>query len=208
MTERDRDEFAVGLDGPEQEFVVSSSRFVGRVFAVQDPAVAAQRVAAVRRILHDATHHAWAYRLGPPEEPRERFDDDGEPSGSAGRPLLRAIAGRGWFDTLVVVTRWFGGVKLGTGGLARAYGEAARLALVAAPVEVRLRTVRMHATCGFEDLGAVEAALARAAHDVARVDRSFEPGPRFAIEARRSGADALRVAILDATAGRAKVAPV
>lgn len=205
MSARDPDEVLVGIDGPEVEHVVSGSRFVGRTYAVGDPESAARRLAVVRRIFHDATHHAWAYRFGPPEEPRTRFDDDGEPSGTAGRPILRAIEGAGVHDVLAVVTRWFGGVKLGTGGLARAYGEAAVLALAAAPPSVAVRTVALAVACAFEDLGAVEAVIARAGADVVGVARAFEPQPRFTVHVRRSRTATVRAALVEATAGRASL---
>lgn len=78
--------------------------------------------------MYDATHHCTAYRVGA-EDPIERFNDDGEPSGTAGPPILRRIESSGLTNILVVVTRYYGGTKLGTGGLIRAYGESAQLAI-------------------------------------------------------------------------------
>lgn len=80
----------------------------------------------------DATHHCWAFRLFSGGEVRQRGSDAGEPSGTAGKPILSALEGADLFDAAVIVVRWFGGVKLGTGGLGRAYRDTAAQALAAA----------------------------------------------------------------------------
>src|SRR5690606_18787347 len=120
-------------NGPEAETRVRGSRFLGQAFRISSLEESAAAIAIIRRGYHDATHHCWALRLGPPETPFERSDDDGEPSGTAGAPILAVLRRAELFDALVVVTRSCGGTKLGTGGLARGYGEAARAALTAAP---------------------------------------------------------------------------
>jgi len=84
---------------------------------------------SLRKRYHDATHHCWAYRLGWAESLACRSSDDGEPSHTAGEPILRSMEERGISDASLVVVRYFGGVKLGTGGLARAYKSAARQVL-------------------------------------------------------------------------------
>lgn len=205
MTDPDRyDSLA---NGPEVEVRVKGSRFVGQAWTVHGEADARTRVAAVRKRYHDATHHCTAVVAGPPGDDVERYDDDGEPSGTAGRPILAAIRGRNLHDVAVIVTRWFGGTKLGTGGLARAYGEAAAAALDAAPRRVVRLTTRLAVTFRFEDLGTVEAVLARAGDDVHAVERSFEPAPAMTITVARSRAAAIAARLVEATAGRAGVDP-
>lgn len=114
----------------EAEERVLRSRFLARVLPLRDPALAPSLLDPLRREEHKATHHCWALRCGHPDhEPAFQFSDDGEPSGSAGLPIFQAIEASGLSDALVVVTRWYGGVKLGTGGLVRAYGGLARQAL-------------------------------------------------------------------------------
>lgn len=115
----------------EGELRERGSRFLARAERARDEAEARGLEERERRRFHGATHHVLAYRplAGPP-----RYDDDGEPSGTAGRPVLDVIDGLGVRDVAVVVTRWFGGTKLGTGGLARAYAETARRALEATPL--------------------------------------------------------------------------
>ncbi len=128
------------LAGPGQaELTVQRSRFLAFARPVTDEDLAREAIADLARRHHDARHVCSAWRLGAPPPPREHRHDDGEPAGTAGEPLLAAIRRHELTNTLVVVVRWFGGVKLGTGGLARAYGEAAAQALAAAPrAELRL----------------------------------------------------------------------
>lgn len=201
----DPDRYRSLADGPEVERRVLGSRFLGRAFAAADEDAARAAIARVRRKYHDATHHGSAWRIGSPEGVVERFDDDGEPAGTTGRPILAALQGRRVHDAVVVVTRWFGGTKLGTGGLARAYGEAAAAAIDAAPVVERVLTGRIAVACAFDDLGAVEAVLARAGDAVLAVERSYEPSPRLAIDVPRGRVRALAAELVDATAGRARV---
>ena len=107
------------------EFKVRGSRFIGEAYPIQDEHGAARRLAEARKTFFDATHRCFAYRLGAAGD-RYRVGDDGEPSGTAGQPIYQQIESFGLTDTLVVVIRYFGGTKLGRGGLARAYGEVAR----------------------------------------------------------------------------------
>jgi uncharacterized YigZ family protein len=201
----DPDRYPAVEDGPEIELKVKGSRFLGQAFRVSDENESRGRLQAVRKRHHSASHHCWASRTGVPESPAERFDDDGEPSGTAGRPILAQLLGRDLHDTLIVVTRYFGGTKLGTGGLARAYGDAAALALDAAPKRVVLRETGLEVGCDFDDVGTVEAYLARTAADVHRVERAYDPSPRLILFVRRSRAVEIAAEIIEATAGRATV---
>ncbi len=104
----------------------------------------------------DANHNCWAWRIGQ----GYRFNDDGEPSGTAGKPILQAIDGQSLNNIAVVVTRWFGGVLLGTGGLIRAYGGTAAMCLRAAVLVELVATVEATIVVGFSDLALVKARLA------------------------------------------------
>ncbi len=119
-----------------------------------DEAAAQERLVTLARRHPDASHHCWAWRLGNP--PRERSSDAGEPAGTAGAPILRALRGAGVSDVLAVVTRWFGGTKLGKGGLARAYGGVAREALTALPLGERFVYETLALTVPYERLGDVQ----------------------------------------------------
>ena len=118
------------------EIEVSRSRFLAEASRVETEEDARAAIVRVRRAHPDARHHCTAFVLGPRRE-IERSNDDGEPSGTAGAPILDTLRGADLTDAVVVVTRWFGGTLLGTGGLARAYGDAARAALEAAGIRRR-----------------------------------------------------------------------
>jgi uncharacterized YigZ family protein len=118
------------------ETEVRRSRFLCRVERVESEEAARRVVEEQRRAHGDARHHCSAFVLGPGAQV-QRSSDDGEPSGTAGAPMLEVVRGRGLSDVVVVVTRWFGGVLLGAGGLVRAYGDAVRAGLDAAGVRER-----------------------------------------------------------------------
>jgi uncharacterized YigZ family protein len=129
-----------------------------RFLAVVAPAVSEEEAAAVvealRREHPDATHHCYAWRLG--DEPRERSSDDGEPAGTAGVPILQVLRGRELSDVVAVVVRWFGGTKLGKGGLARAYAAAAGEAADAVPRLRRVPRDELALELPYDTLGAVK----------------------------------------------------
>jgi len=113
-----------------------SSKFLAYIYPVQDEEGIRERLDALRKRYFDATHHCYAWRLGPRGE-RFRANDDGEPSGTAGKPILGQLLSNGLTDCLVVVVRYFGGTKLGVPGLIAAYREAAAAAIAAANVAER-----------------------------------------------------------------------
>jgi len=154
----------------------------GLVAAVSDPA---------------ASHACWAWRVGD----AYRFHDAGEPAGTAGRPILAALDAQGVDHVLVVVVRYFGGIKLGAGGLARAYGGAAARCLAGAGrLEVRPR-IRLQAGVPFEDVGGLHACLER--HGAVRLSETWtEAGLELELEVDTEVAEALRDALADLTRGR------
>jgi len=116
------------------EIKIQRSRFIGVAAPAGSEDTARQIIADQAKVFHDSRHVCHGWRLGLPPEIRENRNDDGEPSGTAGEPILQEIRKRGLTQVVVAVVRYFGGIKLGTGGLARAYGQAAATALAAAPV--------------------------------------------------------------------------
>lgn len=120
--------------GPEQ-IKEKGSRFIAFAFPVSSKDEAEDSVSTLRKKYHDATHICYAYRIGEGTETCLRYSDDGEPSGSGGIPILNEIKRKDLFNVLVAVVRYFGGVKLGTGGLARAFGSAAREAVEKASIK-------------------------------------------------------------------------
>lgn len=128
------------------EIKVKGSRFIGEALLVYDEAEASSALQAVRKRAYTATHHCSAYRLGQ-DGGLQRYSDDGEPNGTAGQPILRQIDGRSLTNLLVVVTRYYGGTKLGTGGLSRAYGDAAGAVLDLC--EIKQHIIREHVKIKF-----------------------------------------------------------
>ena len=187
------------LAGPADFLLeVKHSRFLAQAGPVDSAEAAHALMATVAD--PTATHNCWAWRVGD----QYRSSDDGEPAGTAGRPILAAIDGQGYDRVAVVVTRWFGGIKLGAGGLVRAYGGAAaeclrraqRLPLVA------MRTVALQA--GFDDIGAVHAVLAAVGAEK-RDERYEADGLHLEVTVAESQLDALRVQLRDATRDRARL---
>jgi len=133
---------------------IRKSRFVAQAQRIDSIDSAFAFVARVRDA--SASHNCWAYRIAQ----QYRFSDDGEPAGTAGKPILQAIDAQGFDETVVVVTRWFGGIKLGAGGLARAYGgSAAECLRVAARIELT-ECVRVEFSLPFSALTLMQARLA------------------------------------------------
>ena len=135
----------------ESEIIEKKSRFLGDVVRVSSLEEAEAYIAAVRKRHYDARHHCFAFIVGEPGTPGEilRSSDDGEPQGTAGKPMLEILTGRGLHNVLVVVTRYFGGTLLGTGGLVRAYSAAAKAAAEDAGTVLIRRGVRMSLHCSY-----------------------------------------------------------
>ena len=122
----------------EVSIEIKRSKFIGRSFRCPSPEEALSTIRKVRESSREATHHCWAYRIGITGE-QARYQDDGEPQGTAGPPILEVLKKNEVTNALIVVTRYYGGVKLGAGGLARAYREAAKGVLE----ESRLKELRL-----------------------------------------------------------------
>lgn len=146
------------------EIEAKRSRFICRVEPVADEEAARAVVEEERRRYWDARHHCSAFVLGPGAEV-QRSNDDGEPSGTAGAPMLEVLRGRGVSDVVAVVTRYFGGVLLGAGGLVRAYSDAVRAGLDASGTRERRLLTRYDVAVSHADAGRLEHGLR--AHGVA-----------------------------------------
>jgi len=140
-------EFLTLAASGDAETRIKASVFLAHAAPVASAEEARSEIEAWSRPYFDATHHCTAWRL---HDGVWRVNDDGEPSGSAGAPILAAIDGAGLTDCVVIVTRYYGGTKLGVGGLVRAYGEAAALALAAAPRRRGVRALRLRVRYPYE----------------------------------------------------------
>jgi uncharacterized YigZ family protein len=178
---------------------VADSRFLADAVRVRSVKKAKQQIDAVRQREHKATHHCTAYRIGPAGD-TFRHDDDGEPSGTAGPPILRQIEARDLTDTLVVVTRYFGGTKLGTGGLVRAYGDAAAGVLDAASVVERIERVTVRLRFAYDDTAPARQVLGR--FDTQILDERYGAATELLVGVRRSEGSAFIDAFTNALGGR------
>lgn len=138
----------------EAEYTVNRSRFIGRCFPVDSEEAALCLLGDIRKKHWDATHNCFAYRIG--ENAAARFSDDGEPGGTAGKPIMDVLTGRGLTNVLCVVTRYFGGILLGAGGLVRAYSKSAADAVTKAGVVSYLPGTILDIPMDYSRYGALE----------------------------------------------------
>ena len=128
------DEYLVPSGYGEAEFTEKKSRFIGRVWCVETEEEALARIQEVKKLNYDASHNCWAYVI---KDGPMRFSDDGEPGGTAGNPMMQVLQKEALFNVVCVVTRYFGGVLLGAGGLVRAYTKGAKIAVDAAGKSIK-----------------------------------------------------------------------
>lgn len=138
----------------EAEYTVNRSRFIGRCFPVDSEEAALCLLGDIRKKHWDATHNCFAYRIG--DNAAARFSDDGEPGGTAGKPIMDVLTGRGLTNVLCVVTRHFGGILLGAGGLVRAYSKSAAEAVTKAGVVSYLPGTILDIPMDYSRYGALE----------------------------------------------------
>ena len=178
---------------------IKKSRFIAAAAPVADEAAAKDFIAAQSD--PEANHNCWAWRFGQ----NYRFNDDGEPSGTAGKPILAAIDGQALDGVAVVVTRWFGGILLGSGGLIRAYGGTAALCLrEAGKVEV-VETADVTIACLFGDFTRVQARLATLPSVRLRDQAFTDTGGTLSVTAPKSEIDGVIRLVTDLTSGRALI---
>lgn len=177
------------------EVIIKKSRFIVTcepIDSLDSVALALERLRVV-----DATHNCWAWRLGQ----AYRFNDDGEPGGSAGRPMLAAIDGLEIDGVLAHVVRYFGGTKLGVGGLVRAYGNGVAQCLREAPKALYVPMETLRFVVDFSDSYAVYGVIAQ--HELEKLEETFLPtGVEFLLNVELSQVDAVRSALIEQTGGR------
>ena len=137
------------------EYIVDKSRFITTIYPCTTEEEAQAFIGRINKEFWDATHNCTAYALGPKQE-QQRSSDNGEPSGTAGKPMLEVLKKTGITNVSVVVTRYFGGIKLGAGGLIRAYSHSVAETLRLAPKELHTTRTQLQATIDYSLYGAVE----------------------------------------------------
>ncbi|MBP2210362.1 IMPACT family protein [Rhodococcus ruber] len=193
--------------GPDvvAETEIKHSRFLAVLRRVDSDTAALAFVEEQRRLYPDARHHCWAFVVGDePAHRAERSSDDGEPGGTAGVPMLQVLHHRDLVNVAVVVTRWFGGIKLGAGGLVRAYSGAVAVAVDAATLVPRERREVFTLAVGHGDAGRVESELR--VRGVSVLDVSYTERVVFTVAAR--DATELQSVVASVTAGAGELVPV
>jgi uncharacterized YigZ family protein len=193
-----KDEFTTIARPSEAELKVQGSRFLAFAAPAQTRASALEMLDALRKRSYDATHHCYAYRLGIQGDDF-RAHDDGEPNGTAGKPILAAIDSRDLTDVIVVVVRYFGGTKLGTGGLAHAYGGVASSALGNVDRITKYITETVLVTMPHNQTGNVMNAVAQ--HGVRIADSTYDVDVHLTLQVRRSVVELFLAHLVNATRG-------
>lgn len=191
------EEYRTVLREAEAEFTERRSRFLGRVKPVQTEEEAETFLRSVREAERDATHHVYAYVLRAGQ--RQRYSDDGEPQGTAGVPVLDVLLQSHVTDTAVVVTRWFGGILLGTGGLVRAYSHGASIALEAGGIVRMGACFQGNLICDYASYGKIPALITE--HGGAVDDTAFTENVAIKFHLPCAQAELFRTALADATCG-------
>lgn len=173
----------------EGVYTEKRSKFIALAYPVRTVDEARAQIDACARRYYDARHVCYAYMLGP-DRAIYRANDNGEPSGTAGKPILGQINSRGLTDVLIVVVRYFGGIKLGTGGLTVAYKTAAAEALAAATVVERIVCDELHLRFPYPAMNDVMRATSATGAEV--VSRGYDTACTLSLRIRRSRIDALR----------------
>lgn len=181
------------------EIKIKGSKFIASALKTDSKEEAEAAIGTIRSEFHDATHNCFAFRIGH-SGLIFRYSDDGEPNGSAGKPILFAIKKFGYSDVTVVVTRYYGGTKLGVGGLARAYGDAAEAALELCEKKVIHRTTPIKVFCTYEDISPVK----RIIDDMAvSFEEEYTDSVEFLVNLHLSKVDEFEKRIINATNARA-----
>ncbi len=197
------DEYFTIAQEASVETRVKGSRFIGESFLAVSIDRALEKLESVRKREHAATHHCYAYLVGLDTETIFKYSDDGEPNGTAGKPIYDVVCGSGITNVLVVVTRYFGGTKLGTGGLVRAYSDAARLVLEKSGKKRHFLTRAFRVELEFPLYDRWMKAINRL--DATVLNSDFSDIVTMTIEIRRSRAAELRSAFVELTAGKGKI---
>lgn len=196
------DSYITLVKGGEGEITEKKSRFIGMSHPVSTEEEAYAFIESVRKKHYDARHNCFAFSVGE-DNPMLRFSDDGEPQGTAGKPILEVINGSGIHNICIVVTRYFGGVLLGTGGLVRAYTDAAKAAVAASETKLMQRIFPVEIMINYTDMGKLQYILNERRINI--YDTVFEDNVIFKAEIPVGKKDKIINEITEATSARAVI---
>ncbi len=186
--------------GGESEYEEKKSRFLGKVFSVNSEAEASAYIEEIRKKYWDARHNCYAFVIGENNE-TTRCSDDREPSGTAGKPILEVICNAGVHNCLLVVTRYFGGTLLGTGGLVRAYTQSAKEALENSELAVLVEGVKYLVTTDYNSISKIQYAVEKS--DAEITDTEYTDKVIISILIKKESGEEFCRQITEITNGRA-----
>ena len=195
-------EYKTILEPGTDEIVEKKSRFIGYVKHTETEDEAVAFVNEIRRKHFDARHNCYAYSVDGQQQ-TIRFSDDGEPGGTAGKPILEVITGRGLCDVCIGVTRYFGGTLLGTGGLVRAYTDAAKACIEATDMVTKCLVVPMKLTTNYTDLGKIQYLLN--SREIPIIDSVYGEDVVLQIEVLTDEVEQIKKQLTEATAARIQI---
>lgn len=197
------EEYLALVEAGQDEITEKKSRFIGYAMPVESEEEALAAIEKIKKKHYDARHNCYAFSIGTGPQPLLRFSDDGEPQGTAGKPILEVIGGSGVRNVCIVVTRYFGGTLLGTGGLVRAYTEAAKVALTAGVVKKRRPMIRARLGMDYGDLGKLQYLIAQ--EDAAIVDTIYEDRVTLLVDVYAPDYERFVKAVTETTGARVPV---
>ena len=195
------DSYLIPAAYSEGRYEDRKSKFIGEIFPVETPEAAIEAIQSVKAKYRDARHHCYAYIIR--EGNYMRYSDDGEPQGTAGMPILDVLRRENITNVCCVVTRYFGGVLLGTGGLVRAYTKSAQLGLEAAGINQMSRYSVLLITCPYSLLGVVQNILPE--HDCVVEETDYAADVTLTVTLPEGGEALLEQALKDATSAGVEV---
>lgn len=185
------------------ELVINRSRFIGRCFMVTSEKEVTETLAAIRKQHYDASHNCYAYSLNE-NGTTARFSDDGEPGGTAGLPMMEVVKQKGVTDLLVIVTRYFGGILLGAGGLVRAYSGAASEAIDKAGIVEYVPAIKAGFEADYQQYAKLSAYLKQNADNV---ECEFLENVRFTLMVDERRFEQVSDGLYDMSLGKCRLAP-
>ncbi|UCD16999.1 MAG: YigZ family protein [Candidatus Zixiibacteriota bacterium] len=185
------------------EIKIKGSKFIGRAFACEDVARAQEILNRIRKEFHDATHNCYAYRVGFGKHLVFKYSDDGEPSGTAGRPIYDQLKGQDLTNVILIVTRYYGGTKLGTGGLTHAYSTSAANTIKQAGVIEQYVTDRITVAVQLADYNVAARLICQIGAKIVQSD--FADRVTLVVEIRISLREKLMNDLANVTSGRARI---
>jgi uncharacterized YigZ family protein len=187
------------LGNGQTELIINKSRFIGYCSRVFNDEEASRFIQEIKNLNRDATHNVFAYVIGLESE-IQRYSDDGEPNGTAGIPIINYLKNAGLTNVAVVVTRYYGGIKLGTGGLARAYSGTAREAIEKGKIVEAKQYVKTRLEFDYGLIGKIENALTH--QKILVADKAFKEKVEFIILVEQDASDEISRSLVNLTANQ------